>query len=53
MQPLRLLACGSLAAVACAHASMTKPVPRNAADRNLSMFEDGAWPHSEGVTMHN
>ena len=34
-----LLLCGEVAA----HSSMTKPLPRNARDRNLTMFKDGAF----------
>lgn len=30
------------------HASMTRPVPRNAADANLTIFKDGSWPTSAG-----
>jgi hypothetical protein len=30
------------------HASMTRPVPRNAADANLTIFRDGKWPASAG-----
>ena len=47
---LKLVALALFAALdaAHAHASMTKPVPRNAADGNLTTFAGGAWPNSAG-----
>ena len=39
----RLLALALSAGGAAAHSSMTKPLPRGALDRNLSIFKDGAF----------
>ena len=39
----RLLALALCAGGAAAHSSMTKPLPRGALDRNLSIFKDGAF----------
>ena len=30
-----------------AHGSMINPIPRNAVDRNLSMFANGSWPKGD------
>ena len=39
----RLRAVAGGAGGAAAHSSMTKPLPRGALDRNLSIFKDGAF----------
>jgi hypothetical protein len=38
---------GAFVVGAAAHGSMINPIPRNAVDRNLSMFIDGAWPNGD------
>ena len=39
----RLLALALCAGSVTAHSSMTKPLPRGALDRNMSIFKDGAF----------
>ena len=41
---LRIVAIAAVMTVVSAHASMTKPFPRNARDGNLTAFQDGKWP---------
>ena len=45
---LRVLIVAAAAVSVDGHASMVKPVPRNAADRSLPIFADGRWPKSMG-----
>ena len=40
---LRCALLSLLVGIGAGHASMTKPLPRNARDRNLSIFKDGAY----------
>ena len=40
---LRCALLSLLVGIGAGHASMTKPLPRNARDRNLTIFKDGAY----------
>jgi hypothetical protein len=40
---MRPLALAAILGLAAGHSSMTKPLPRNARDRNMSIFKDGAF----------
>ena len=41
---IRLAIAAAIVTGVSAHASMTKPFPRNARDGNLTIFKNGAWP---------